>query len=135
MPPGPAVISCVVAPLPASIDSSNARPELATAISTAMMVATPSDNPSSARASCAGWRRRGRTLAAHNVLIVWCARVACGACRGDVACGQRGSYRAGLGLDEPPLAHLERPISRSGQRAIVRHHQQRGATLAHESHD
>jgi hypothetical protein len=54
MPLGPPEISCVAAPFTASIDSSNAFPELATAMSTATIVATPSANPNSARPSCAG---------------------------------------------------------------------------------
>src|ERR1700730_8709016 len=66
MPAGPAKISCVAAPLTASIESSNARAALALAISTAAIVATPRASPRSASSSCAGWRSRWRSTAALN---------------------------------------------------------------------
>ena len=69
MPPGPPVSWCVAAPLTACSDSSNAFWALAVAMSTATIVPTPSARPTSARASCAGWRSRWRTVAARRMRI------------------------------------------------------------------
>src|SRR6185437_14037732 len=106
------------------MDNWNARRELAVAISTAMIVATPRESPTKASASCAGWRNRCLKLAAHNVGIstsraqaVDATQVNGGACR---------SF-PGTRLPQSPIAHFQHPVDASRKTSVVGNDQQGSA--------